>query len=240
MGKNKENRTENDIAEDTAVCGCHDSCHCKTDTNKDDCHCQEACQCGDECHCDETCDCGDDCTCGDDCKCGESCQASAGDCQCDEHCDCGCQEGKACTCSESSNDTYLTLARQIQADFENFRRHAAEEIQLAKTAGQASVIEAFLPCLDTFKEAKKTIHDETVLEGIDMIESKLRDTLQTLGVTKMDAIGQKYDPHYHNVIAVMQNEKQDNDIILDEYQAGYMYNGKVLRYAKVIVNKKED
>jgi molecular chaperone GrpE len=143
-------------------------------------------------------------------------------------------------CIEEQKEDYLALAKQIQADFDNFRKHSIEEVKRAKIDGQKSVIEVFLPCLDTFKEAKKSITDENVLKGVEMIEDKINDTLKSLGVEKMDAIGQIYNPHLHNVIAVMRNEEKENDIILDEYQAGYTFNGNVLRYAKVIVNKKED
>ncbi len=135
---------------------------------------------------------------------------------------------------------YLDMARRVQADFDNYRRHAQEEIKKSRLDGQASVIEVFLPCLDTFKEAKKNIQDENILKGFEMVENKINEALTNLGVEKMQSIGQKYDPHLHNVIAVMRNDEYENDIILDEYQAGYKLNDKVLRYAKVIVNKKED
>ena len=139
---------------------------------------------------------------------------------------------------EIQND-YLDMARRIQAEFENYRRRSQEDIKKAKIDGQISVIETFLPCLDTFKEAKKSIADENVLKGIEMIENKIIEALKVLGVEKIDAVGQKYDAHLHNAIAVVKDESKEDDIILDEYQAGYKFNEKVIRYSKVIVNKKE-
>ena len=73
-----------------------------------------------------------------------------------------------------------------------------------------------------------------------MIENKIIEALTSLGVEKINSIGQVYNPHLHNVIAVMNDQEKENDIILDEYQAGYKFNDKVIRYAKVIVNKKEE
>lgn len=70
-----------------------------------------------------------------------------------------------------------------------------------------------------------------------MIEGKINEALKSLGVEKLPSIGQVYDPHIHESLAVMRDESKENDIILEEYQAGYKFNGKVLRYAKVIVNK---
>lgn len=208
----------------------------KEDFEEGKCGCCEECTCGDNCTCDENCKCGENCHCGEHCK--GHCECDD-ECHCGEGCDCGCQEGKTCNCNEDK-DKYLNLAKQIQADFDNFRRHSREEVDKARLYGQVSVIEAFLPCLDTFKEAKKHISDESVLEGVTMIENKILDTLKTLGVEKIEAIGEKYNPHLHNAIAVMKDEEKENDIILDEYQAGYKYKEKVIRYSKVIVNKKED
>lgn len=181
-----------------------------------DCHKEKECKCDEKCSCHEDCE----CTCEGECDCEE--------CKCDDE-----------TIKNEAND-YLNLARQVQADFDNFRRHAIEDIKQSRIKGQESVIEVFLPCLDTFKEAKKNIEDEKVLKGVEMIENKIIEALTSLGVEKIDSIGQVYNPHLHNVIAVMKDQEKENDIILDEYQAGYKFNDKVIRYAKVIVNKKED
>ena len=184
------------------------------------------CHCG---HCHEEHDCG----CGEGCTCGENCQCHEGD-RCNENCTCGCEV------IADKSEEYLNLARQIQADFDNYRRHAVEDKNKARVFGQISVIEAFLPCLDTFKEAKKTIQDEGVLKGVEMIENKILSTLNSLGVKRMETIGKPFDHHYHEAIAQFRDESKENDIILEEYQAGYTFNESILRYAKVIVNKKED
>lgn len=204
-------------------------CKCKKHKNKENCSCEhrncedDDCECG--CH-DEECE----------CKCKDE------ECECkhnEEECHCECRDEKISDSTLLANQ-YLNLAKQVQADFDNFRRHANEDIKQAKVSGQLSVIETFLPCLDTFKEAKKSITDENVLKGVEMIENKIYEALKSLGVEKVDSIGQVYNPHLHNVIAVMNDQEKDNDIILEEYQAGYKFNDKVIRYAKVIVNKKED
>lgn len=186
-------------------------------------------KCGCHCHDESECHCSGGCNCGEDCKChdGE---------RCNEECTCNHEE---CECQCEKEVNYLEIAQHIQADFDNYRRHATENIKKARIDGQSSVIEAFLPCLDTFKEAKKSITDENVLKGVEMIENKIMETLKDLGVEKMNSIGEVYNPHLHNVIAVMRDDEKENDIILDEYQAGYKFNDKILRYAKVIVNKRD-
>ena len=192
----------------------------KKDTCEDNCTCEENCKCDENCKKDEACRCGDKC-----------------DCECEENEECHCEE--ECKCKEKDEPDYLALAQRIQAEFENYRRRMADQLVIERQEGIVSVINVFLPCLDTFKEAKKSIADEKVLEGVNMIENKIMDALGRLEVERIEAVGQKFDPNYHDVIAVMHNENYDDDIILEEYQAGYKYKGKVIRYSKVIVNKKE-
>lgn len=189
-------------------------------------------KCADKCTCENenkekhNCECSEECSCGEDCKChdGE---------KCNENCNC---ESKP----SEKEQYYLDLAQRVQAEFENYRKRSYFEMKKAREDGQISVIEVFLPCLDTFKVAKKSITDAKVLEGVEMIESAIMEELKKLGVEKIDAVGQKYDPNLHSALAVASVKDKENDIILEEYQAGYKFNDRVIRYSKVIVNKKED
>lgn len=208
------------------------SCHCH---DNEECSCGENCTCGEDCKCTKDDKCCEECTCGEECKC-------EGGCDCSDECFCHDETPENCNCvkdEETLAGQYLNLAKQVQADFENFRRHALQDIKNAKFEGQASVIEVFLPCLDTFKEAKKSINDEVVKKGVEMIEEKILDALKGLGVEKILSIGEKYNPYLHEAIMTMKDEEKENDIILEEYQGGYTFNEKVIRHSKVIVNKKE-
>lgn len=174
------------------------------------------------------------------------------ECECDEHCHCHEEhDGEHKHHHEHEHDKhhlppheleakarqYLEMAQRLQADFDNYRKHVAEQLDVQKQEGIKSVIEVFLPCLDTFKEAKKSITDEKILAGVEMIEDKINNALKTLNVEKIETVGQKFDHNTMEVIAVMKNENAEDDIILEEFQAGYKFNGKVIRYAKVIANK---
>lgn len=197
----------------------------------------QECEC--HCHCqDEQCGCGENCNCGSECHCndGERCNEN---CTCENGCNCQ-EEVVQEEVLDDKAQMYLGLARQLQADFDNYRKHAVEDKNRARVIGQISIIEAFLPAIDTFKEAKKTITDESVMKGVEMIENKILDALEKVGVKKMETIGQKFDHNYHEAIAQYRNDEKEDEEILDEYQAGYTFNDKVLRYAKVIVNKKEN
>ena len=183
---------------------------------------------------EENCKCNENCNCEGQCKCDE-------ENKCDENCTCGEEKcEKNCSCGEDKAHEYLDMAKRLQAEFENYRKRTFFELKKAKEDGEINVIEVFLPCLDTFKVAKKSITDPKVLEGVEMIENNISQALEKIGVQKIESVGQKYDPNLHNVIAIANVADKENDIILDEYQAGYKYNDRVIRYSKVIVNKKED
>lgn len=226
----------------------------KDETEQEHCHCQE----GGECCCEGECECGDDCQCDENCDCHQHEESECHhhnhecenehthnkkhkhhcheqeSCECDDDCHC---DDEFCDCHSDEAGQYLLMAQRLQADFDNYRKRVAEQLDYQREEGKKSVIEVFLPCLDTFKEAKKSITDESVLAGVNMIETKILNALKSLNVEKIEAVGQKFDHNFHEVIAVMRDESKEEDIILEEYQAGYVFNGKVIRYSKVIVNK---
>lgn len=208
--ENEENVQNEEVLDESQTCHCgHEHKHKHHHHEHHEKCCDEHCDCGCEGECDENCECG--------CK--------------DEHCECGCEQ-------DNKASQYLALAQRLQADFDNYRKRVAEQLDYQRNEGIKSVIEVFLPCLDTFKEAKKSITDEKVLAGVNMIEEKILNALKSLKVEKIDAVGQKFDHNLHEAIAFMKDESKENDIILDEFQAGYKFNGKVIRYSKVIINKK--
>ena len=140
----------------------------------------------------------------------------------------------------SKEEEYLNMARVIQADFDNFRKKSYEQILQARQEGEIEAIEAFLPALDSFNEAKKMITDEKILQGVEMIEKKILEALKMLGVEKIEAEGKPFNHNLHNAIAVTHDNSLDDDVVQAEYQAGYKFKDKVIRYSQVIVNKKEE
>lgn len=134
-------------------------------------------------------------------------------------------------------DEYLNLARVIQADFDNYRKRSLVQIENAKTDAIANTVEILLPCLDAFKKAKENIKDEKILEGITMLEKSVLAGFEKLGVKKIESIGLPLDPNVHNVLAVAKDESKPDDTVLDEFQAGYKLDNKIIRCAQVLVNK---
>ena len=137
---------------------------------------------------------------------------------------------------DALNDKYLRLV----AEFDNYRKRSSRErLDLVKTAGE-ELIQGILPVLDDFNMAQVTMADATdvqaVREGVDLIYRKLYKYLESKGLQSIEAIGLPLDTDFHEAIA--QNPTENEALkgkITDIVQQGYSLNGKVIRYAKVVV-----
>lgn len=164
----------------------------------------------------------------------------------DENCECHCEECEQAedlkyqTGLEEKVLDYIQVAQQLQADFDNYRKRSEVLIAQARYSGMEDAITKLIPVLDSLASAEKMITDENLKAGFVMIENQLLNAFTSLGVEKIDAVGQKFDPNLHNALAVQHDAEKEDDIILQEYQAGYKLNEKIIRYSQVIVNKKED
>ena len=156
-------------------------------------------------------------------------------CQCHEETDLNYQ-----TNLEEKVLEYVQTAQRLQADFDNYRKKSLEQIAQSRYDGMADAVTKMMPVLDSIASAKKMIKEEKLLEGFVMIENQLLNAFSSLGVEKIEALNQPFDPKLHNALAVQNNPDFDDDIVLEEYQAGYKLNDKVIRYSQVIVNKKEE
>ncbi|MCB9015723.1 MAG: nucleotide exchange factor GrpE [Lentimicrobiaceae bacterium] len=134
------------------------------------------------------------------------------------------------------NEKYLRL----YSEFDNFRKRALKErIELSKTATE-DVITELLPVLDDFERAivsfDKAEKIEPLKEGTNLIYNKFKNTLQQKGLQEAEAMGQVFDTDFHEAIANIPSPSEDmKNKILDVTQKGYLLNGKVIRFAKVVV-----
>ena len=128
---------------------------------------------------------------------------------------------------------------RLMAEFETFRRRSAEERLALVGSAAADTIKGLLPVLDDCERAMALLagsSDEAAKEGTSLIYNKLMDYLKTRGLAVIEAKGQKFDTDLHE--AVTQFPAQDpgqKGMVIDVVQTGYTLNGKVIRYAKVVV-----
>ena len=132
-------------------------------------------------------------------------------------------------------DDYLRLV----AEFETFRRRSAEDRLNLVGSASADTIKGLLPVLDDIERAMAMLaesSDEAAKQGTDLIYNKLMAYLKTKGLSIIEAKGEKFDVDFHEAVAQfpVQDEAQKG-MVIDVTQTGYLLNGKVLRYAKVVV-----
>ncbi|MEN9950242.1 MAG: hypothetical protein RLY85_994 [Bacteroidota bacterium] len=131
---------------------------------------------------------------------------------------------------------------RLYADFDNFKRRSARErIELIQTAGR-EVIQAMLEVVDDCDRAEKQLQKsddlQQIREGIQLVFTKLRNTLQAKGLKEMKSIGADFDPDVHEAITEIpvQDENMKGKVV-DEVEKGYLLNDKIIRFSKVVVGK---
>ncbi|NOT49742.1 MAG: nucleotide exchange factor GrpE [Chitinophagaceae bacterium] len=139
---------------------------------------------------------------------------------------------------EEANDKYL---RKV-AEFDNFRKRSAKErMELIQTAGR-EVIADLLDVLDDCDRAQKQLENsdstDSIKEGVLLVFSKLRNTLQVRGVKAMETLNQEFNADLHDAISeIAAPTEEQKGKIIDEVMKGYYLNDKIIRHAKVIVGK---
>jgi molecular chaperone GrpE len=132
--------------------------------------------------------------------------------------------------------------QRLQADFENFKKQTDKQREQIVTFAEANVIKAFLPVVDAFEHAMtmgKNSSDE-FRKGIELIHTQLKGVMKSLQITPIKAVGEKLDPHRHDVMIQEEKEDIDDDTITQELQRGYMLHHMVLRHSKVKIAKRKD
>ncbi|MBR4821798.1 MAG: nucleotide exchange factor GrpE [Bacteroidales bacterium] len=133
------------------------------------------------------------------------------------------------------HDDYLRL----MAEFETFRRRSAEERLALVGSASADTIKGLLPVLDDCERALELLaksSDEAAKEGTSLIYNKLLDYLKTKGLAVIEAKGAKFDVDFHEAVTQFPAPTPEmKGMVIDVVQTGYTLNGKVLRYAKVVV-----
>lgn len=134
------------------------------------------------------------------------------------------------------NDKYLRLF----SEFDNFRKRTIKErMELTKTASQ-DVIMAMLPVVDDFERAIQafddTKEDKSLKEGVHLIYNKFKSTLNAKGVECMESKGKDFDTDFHEALTQIPAPSKDlKGKVIDVIEKGYTMNGKVIRFAKVVV-----
>lgn len=239
MKKNKKEEIK-EVKKTNCECNCNDDCNCNKECScksEDNCECHEECECTDKCNCkcDENCNCGDNCECGciDDCNCNKECG-----CKSEDNCKCHEQEISELKNSIKHLEEKVMLSK---AELINYRKRKDEETSNMLKFANMDLILEILPVLDNFERALnmkgQSLEFDKYNEGYELIYSHLIDVLKKFGVEEIPSLGLEFDPNIHEAVMISQDSEKGNDVILEVFNKGYTLKGRVIRPAKVKVNK---
>mgnify|MGYP002419239576 CR=1 FL=1 len=130
------------------------------------------------------------------------------------------------------------LTRQM-AEFDNFRKRSEKEKSQMYEIGAKDIIEKILPVVDNFERGLDSIPEEEkgspFAEGMEKIYKQLMTTLDSLGVKPIKAVGQEFNPDFHNAVMHVEDEEFGENVVAEEFQKGYMYRDSVVRHSMVKV-----
>ena len=129
---------------------------------------------------------------------------------------------------------------RLKAEFENFRRRKSEEISRLLQYDGENVIKGFLPILDDINRMINTDNtsEKSLKDGMLLVDSKIQKYFDTLELTPFGDKGDLMNPEIHDAMLTQKDENFEDGAVLDVFEKGYRYREKVIRHAKVIVNKK--
>jgi molecular chaperone GrpE len=149
------------------------------------------------------------------------------------------QEEQQLTPEQQKADEYLNLLQRTQADFINYRRRVGQELAEARVAAQSELLSQLLPALDDLGRALGTVPSEMAsdpwVQGLFLMARRLTGLLDQLGVQQIGAVGEPFDPRWHQAITTEARTDMPEGTILQVAQPGYMLGDRIVRPAQVVV-----
>jgi molecular chaperone GrpE len=139
---------------------------------------------------------------------------------------------------DEQRDKHLRLA----AEYDNFRKRAVRERQEAGWRGQGEMVRGLIDALDDLSRFAHidptTVDAATVVQGVDMVERKMMKSLAGHGLEILDPVDHPFDPKVHEAVATEPAlSREDDHMVAKVYQRGYVFNGQLLRPARVVVKQ---
>jgi len=138
-------------------------------------------------------------------------------------------------------DNYDKYVRAV-AELDNYRKRAAREKADSLKYGQENLIRDILPHVDSLERALEHAHSsenfEAFKKGLKLVKQQFVGCLEKHGVEKIEACGRDFDPNVHEAMLQVESDAHEHNQVVDELETGYLLNGRLLRPAKVSVNKR--
>jgi molecular chaperone GrpE len=150
--------------------------------------------------------------------------------------------GPVAETATSERDQLRDQLLRTAADFDNFRKRARREMEDAKARGKDEALKEVLPVFDNLERAVAAAENaqaiSSVIEGVKMVLKLFEDTAERMGLKRIKALGERFDPAVHEAIQQQETDAQAPGTILAEVVPGYMFGPRLLRAAMVVVARK--
>lgn len=139
---------------------------------------------------------------------------------------------------------YLDHLQRLQAEFDNYKkrvdREKAELIEYASAELVSELIDIMENLERGVASAKGSDDIDSIVKGMEMVSTQLKDILGSRGLKPIEAVGKKFDPHYHEAMMMTPTDEYPYNTVIEEFQQGYTIKDKVIRYSKVRVSVNEN
>jgi len=135
------------------------------------------------------------------------------------------------------SEKYLSQLKYAKADMENLQKQTQKRIEDTISRANGRLLMQLLPILDELEMAIEACKngEANIVEGVDMVKGKLGKVMTSEGVTPIDALGESFDPRYHEAVLEVDTEDHPDGAVIEELRRGYIYNSRVLRASMVKV-----
>ncbi len=140
--------------------------------------------------------------------------------------------------AENKRDEYLELAKRTQADFENYRKRMAAEVQAASLRGKSEMAREMIEAVDNLERALESAGESAdgLAGGVEMVLRGMREALTRNRIETVDPQGEKFDPTLHEALSTTPVEGTESGLVVEVMQKGYRIDEQLLRPARVVVS----
>ena len=146
--------------------------------------------------------------------------------------------------TQRERDEYLDLAKRTKADFENYRKRMAGDVQAAFTKGKGELLRDVVPVLDDLERAIQAAgldpegdSEDGLSHGVLLVFRSLRDSLSRNGVEAVDPKGERFDPTSHEALSTVGADGVESGVVVEVLQKGYRLGDQLIRPARVVVSE---
>ncbi len=143
-------------------------------------------------------------------------------------------EEKTRQCSE-----YFDKLQRTAAEFDNYKKRSVKEKESLFSDAVIDVVSALLPVLDNVERALQAVcadsSAQSLKEGVEMVYKQFKDAFKEIGVEEIPAVNEQFDPMRHNAVMHVEDETIGHNTVVEEFQKGYIYKDRVIRYSMVKV-----